>query len=101
MSSEQLTQEQALRLIETRFWEDMSPQQIAEFQLATDRLCMPWAVFQEAVEEALGRPVWTHEFGMNRDGLIRELHGEQPAPSFAEILELIPEEKRIVALVGP
>ena len=26
------------------------------------KLCMPFSIFQEAVEKTLGRPVWTHEF---------------------------------------
>ena len=32
------------------------------FQLYEERLCMPFPLFHKAVEEALGRPVYTHEF---------------------------------------
>lgn len=56
-------------------------------------------MFHEAVEKALGRPVWTHEFGLNWDGLKKELMGEAPAPTMQEIIDLIPEEKRIIVEV--
>lgn len=52
-----------------------------------------------AVEEALGRPVWTHEFGTNFDGIVQELLGEKDAPTLQEIMDLIPAEKRIIVEV--
>jgi len=69
------------------------------FQLFEDRLCMPFAVFHEAMEKALERPVFTHEFALNYDGLCRELLGEQPAPTFEEIMDLIPAEKRVLLVL--
>lgn len=95
-----MTKEQAIALYDSRFWESMSFRERAEFQMTEDLLCMPFEVFHKAMEEALGRPVWTHEFGLNRDGLKAELFGERPAPTMDEILDLIPSEKRIVLLVG-
>lgn len=62
-------------------------------------LCMPFNVAHEAVEKALGRPVYTHEFGLNFAGIKEEFLGERAAPSLSEILELIPEEKRLVVVV--
>lgn len=38
------------------------PQEIVEFQLYEDKLCMPLELYQEAVEKVLGRPVFTHEY---------------------------------------
>ncbi|MHC4864614.1 MAG: DUF7736 domain-containing protein [Planctomycetota bacterium] len=99
---DQITKTQALSLYGSGFWKGMSNKEIAMFQMETERLCMPFDVFHAAIEAALGRPVWTHEFGLNRDGLLQELRGERTAPSFAEILDLIPENKRIlVAAQGP
>ena len=91
-----MTREEALALIEIKFWEKMTPLEIATFQLYENLLCMPFAVFHAAIEEALGRPVWTHEFGLNRDGLKRELAGDAPMPTMDDIINLIPVEKRIV-----
>ncbi len=60
---------------------------------------MPFDVFHKAIEEALGRPVWTHEFGLNWDGLWLELMGEADRPSnLADILALIPEDKRVLVV---
>lgn len=92
----ELTEDQAISLVNSGFWEAMSYRDRAEFQLFARRLCMPFNVFHEALEKALGRPVWTHEMGMNWEGLISELRGEKPAPTMQEILGLIPAEKRII-----
>ena len=94
----QLTREQALAFAENKLWQGMNHRQIAEFQIEQDRLCMPFSVFHEAIEKALGRPVYTHEFGFNREGLRKELYGEKPAPTFEEILDLIPKDKHVLII---
>ena len=94
-----LTKEGAIKLFESKFWEPMSHRDRAMFQIFETRLCMPWDVFHEAVEKSLGRPVFTHEFGMNLEGLRAELLGKKAAPTFEEIVNLIPAEKRILVVV--
>jgi len=95
-----ITKEKAIKLAESGFWERMTAYQIANFQLNTKLLCMPFSVFHKAVEEALGRPVWTHEFGtIGTKGLLKELNGEKSKPSMEEIINLIPEEKRIIVKI--
>lgn len=96
-----MTKEQAIALSESKFWEDMTPRQIAEFQWFEPFLCMPFDVFHKALEETLGRPVWTHEIALDRDGITKELRGEKGPPTFEEIVGLIPEEKRIIVLRTP
>ena len=91
-----LTEEQAILLAKTKFWQQMSHHQRARFQLFESRLCMPFDIFHEAIERALGRPVWTHEFGLNLRGLQEELLGEGHTPTMDEIIALIPEDKRII-----
>lgn len=95
----QLTKEEAIAFYDNKLWEDMDYKQKAIFQMQQDLLCMPFDVFHEAIEKALGRPVYTHEFGFNREGLMKELLGEKDAPTFEEIIGLIPEEKRILVFV--
>ena len=91
-----MDREEAIELAKSGFWEHLSSKEIASFQLFEEKLCMPFEVFHEAIEKALGRPVWTHEFAMNLDGLKMELmHGTQP-PTIQEIMEIVPEEKRII-----
>ena len=64
------------------------------FQMFTPRLCMPFDVFQEAVEKTLGRPVFTHEFAYS--GIKDELLGNKVVPTFDEIVNLIPTDKKVI-----
>ena len=92
----QLTKEQAIAFCTNRCYDNMTYRQIAEFQMEQDRLCVPFDVFHKAMEKTLGRPVFTHEFGLNREGLRKELYGEKEAPTFEEICDMIPKEKLIL-----
>lgn len=82
-------------MYESGAYKTMTAEQIVRFQLFQDRLCMPFDKFHEAIETVLGRSVWTHEFAY-REELTLEYLGEKTAPTFDEIMNLIPEEKRIV-----
>ena len=75
----QFTKEQAIDLYNNGFWEKMSYEKRAKFQIVQDRLCMPFTVFHEAIEKYLGRPVYTHEFGLNREGLMKEVYAKYKA----------------------
>jgi len=96
----EMTKAQARKLIRTEFWKTMTDRQRAEFQLFTERLCMPFDVFHKAVEETLGRPVFTHELALNLEALQAELRGDRDAPTAAEILELVPPDKLIAILTN-
>lgn len=91
-----ITRKQAVQMVASNWWSGMSPRDIAMFQLHEERLCMPLSVFFDALNAALGRGVYTHELALNRDGLKRELLGEDRAPTLDEIIKLIPAEKRVV-----
>ncbi len=92
-----LTKAEAKKLYAEKFWESLTFYERAKFQLVDEpRLCMPFDVFHEAVEKSLRRLVYTHEFGLNLDGLRRELLHIGPKPTLKEIVELIPVEKRII-----
>lgn len=91
----QLTEEQAIELAKTGWWRTKVARDIALFQMQQDRLCMDFSAFHKAVEEALNRPVYTHEFAF-KDRLWLELIRENSAPTFEDIINLIPKEKRIV-----
>jgi hypothetical protein len=91
-----LGKSKAIALSRTGWWQQRTAREIAKFQLFTQELCLPFGEFHKALEEALGRPVFTHELGYNRDGLIQELMGEKDAPTPREIMDLIPEHKRLL-----
>lgn len=93
----QLTEKEAIAFSENKLYEGMTHRQIAEFQMEQDRLCVPFGVFHEAMEKVLGRPVFTHEFAF-RNELRKELFGQKQPPTFEDIVNLIPEEKRILII---
>lgn len=93
-----ITKEEAIALYDAHAWKEWTPRVRAEFQLIEDRLCMPFQVFHESIEEVLGRPVYTHEFATNRQGLIDELlHGGE-APTLTDIVGMLPQDKRIIVV---
>lgn len=94
----QLTREEAIAFGESKVYEGWTDRQIAEFQMEQSKLCVPFDVFHRAIEKALGRPVFTHEFVFNYEELRKELYGEKEPPTFEEIIRLIPEEKRILII---
>ena len=94
----QLTKEQAIAFAESKSYENMSHREIAEFQINQKKLCMPFNIFHEAVEKTIERPVFTHEFGMNTEGIKTEIMKGKEAPSFEDIINLIPKDKLIVAV---
>ena len=93
----QLTQKEAVSVYDSGVWKNWSNEEIVKFQLFQDRLCVDFSRFQEAMQNVLGRPVFTHEFGF-RDDLIKEYLGIKEAPTFEEIINLIPKDKLIIAI---
>lgn len=92
----QLTKDQAMAFYDSGKWKSLSNEQIAKFQMQQDRLCVPFGVFSKALGETLGRPVYTHEFGLNRDGLMQELFLGKEPPTMQDIIDMLPAEKTIV-----
>lgn len=93
--TDQLTKEQAIALHDDECWKDWTHRQRFEFQLHQDCLCMPFNVFHEAAEKALGRSVWTHEFAF-RDDLVKEFYMDKSKPTMKEIIGLLPADKTIL-----
>lgn len=92
---QQLTEKQAIAFAELGEWKNWTSEQIVRFQLFQDLLCVDFSAFHKAMEDVLGRPVFTHEFG-SQGGLKEEYLGTKPAPTMDEIINLIPAEKRMI-----
>jgi hypothetical protein len=92
-----MTREQAIELVQTNWWLTKSDDEIVRFQLFERLLCMDFGRFHQAVEKVLGRPVYTHEFA-DANSLRAEYLGEKKAPTLEEIINLIPEAKRILVV---
>jgi len=94
---EQFTREQAIEIAKSGIWKEWSDEQVVKCQLYQKRLCMDFSRFHEAMEKVLGRPIFTHEFACV--DLIREYEGKKEAPTFKEIMSLIPKEKLMLIKV--
>ena len=94
----QFTTDEAIAFSESGEWESLTARGKAELQMLQDKLCMPFDEFHIAIEMTLGRPVYTHEFGLNHEGLLKELFDGAPPPTLDNIIEMIPEDKRIIVI---
>ncbi len=94
----QLSTEQAIEFAKSEAWKNLTDQQKVAFQLYQEKLCMPFGVFHGAVESALGRPVWTHEF-IGVDKLRDEFEGKCKKPSLEDIISLLPKDREIITVV--
>lgn len=93
-----MTKDEAMAMYESGWWKEKTPREIVAFQLFEPKLCMNFGDFHEAVEQVLGRPVFTHEFGMNLDGLKAEFNGTEPAPTLTEIIDQLPADKTVIVV---
>ncbi|MFQ5771511.1 MAG: hypothetical protein ACE5HX_13315, partial [bacterium] len=53
-------------------WLYTDPLEIAKYQIFEPILMTDFGIFHKGIEQLLGRPVWTHEFGLNTEGLKAE-----------------------------
>lgn len=95
-----LTKEQAIDLYNSGWWKDLSAHDIVMFQLFEEKmiLCLPFRKFHKAIEEVLKRPVYIYEFRLNIEELRKEFFRDKPAPTFQEIINILPKEKRILII---
>lgn len=94
----QLSREEAIAFAQAKTYKTWTPEQIVAFQLNQELLCMDFGDFHEAVEKALGRPVWTHEFAKS-ELLKLELLKIRKKPNLEEIFSQIPKEKLLFVVV--
>lgn len=94
-AKKQLTRKQAIAMANSDVWKEWTAEQVVRFQLFQKRLCMDFSHYQKCMQDVLGRPVWTHEFAF-RDELVKEYLGVKESPSFEDICNLIPKEKRLI-----
>ncbi len=91
----QMTKDQAITLFNSDKWKNWTDEQIVALQLFQDKLCISWTRFHQAIESALGRSVYSHEFG-SKGGLRDEYLKKKKAPTLTEIIDQLPKEKLII-----
>lgn len=64
--------EQMERFGNNHWWTSKDKKVLGYYQLMNSILLVPFDKFHEALEFLLGRPVWTHEMGLNYEGLKAE-----------------------------
>jgi hypothetical protein len=94
----EMTREEAIRFGEEGVWKKLTPVERAWMQLYQTRICMPLDVIYDAMQALFGRPVYSHEMWLDAMASLRKEAVEHRHISFAEVLEKIPTEKRIVVL---
>lgn len=94
-AEKQLTTEQAIAMADSGVWKEWTAEQVVGFQLFQENLCMDFNHFHKCVQEVFGRRVFTHEFAFH-DELVKEYLGAKETPTFEDIINLIPKEKRLV-----
>jgi hypothetical protein len=94
----EISSEEAIRIYDSGIWKEWDDITKVNMMMYGRKLCMPFDEFHAAIERVLGRPVFTHEFGFNEEGIFRELEGKQPAPTLEEIINMIPTDKRIIVV---
>ena len=57
-----MTKEEAIALAKSEWWKEYPEKDVALAQLKQPKLCIPFGEFQEIVNKAIGRGVFTHEF---------------------------------------
>jgi len=99
-ADKQVTKDEAIEIAESGIWNEWSDEVLFCFGMFQQRLSFDFSKFHEATEKVLGRPVWTHEFAY-RDLLIAQWLKKKPQASFSDVINLIPEEKRICVELLP
>lgn len=74
-------------------------ERMAEMEALGGPVEVPFSKMHARIEALVGRPVWTHEMGLNWDGLVREAAWNTDRPTMEEIVDLIPAEKRVVVVM--
>lgn len=92
--SSPMQKDKAVQLFKSGWWLKTGMAKAAWLQLNQDKLCMSFSKFHESIEFLLARPVWTHEFAYPKNLVDEVLTGK--SPSFQEIFDLIPAEKRLI-----
>lgn len=64
--------EQMEKFADNRWWTSEDKRVLGYYQLMNPILLVSFDKFHEALEFLLGRPVWTHEMGLNYEGLKAE-----------------------------
>jgi len=81
------------------WWESNDPEVIFLGQIKEEVLLMEFDKFHKAAEEALGRPVYTHEFA-NTEELLDEFFGKTPKATMENIMSKLERYGKPIIAIG-
>jgi len=90
-----MTKSEAIAKYDSKWWESATTKEIVDVQLYEQFLCCPFDVFHKAMGEALGRPVFTHEFA-GQKALQEEYEGKREYDGILDSLERVAPGKSVV-----
>jgi hypothetical protein len=94
----EISSDDAITFARLKWWLGLDPRAVFEAQINQSLLCMDFSAFHKATEDALGRPVWSHEFACP-DALIEEFKGQcEKGNAFGEAMKLIGTGKTIAVV---
>ena len=85
-----MTKEEAIKIYETGWWEEIDLKIVVSFQLLSDRICMDFDDFLTGLNEVLGRVVNVHEL-YTKTKLLDEIYGIGNHPTHEELIKQIPK----------
>lgn len=94
---DEMSKETAVAIHDSGAWRKLGIVERAKLQLQQPRLCMPFSEFHKAVEQSIGRPVWTHEF-IEPKSLLAEIEPCNKRATLADVLGKLPTDKTVVCV---
>ena len=81
----------------------MTPdERVAELRLLLGPLEIDFPLVHERIEELVGRPVWTHEFGLRSQEEFEEMTRQRTCerPDLVDIVSLVPPNKETIIVTA-
>lgn len=91
--------EEAKAKYKEAWWNSDDPKVLFLGQIQEDILLMDFSKFHKAAEQALGRPVWTHEFAEPKE-LLDEYYKERPKATMEDVLDKIRRYEKPIIVIG-
>ena len=91
--------EQAKAKYKEAWWKSDKPEVLFLGQIQEPTLLMEFSKFHKVTEQALGRPVWTHEFAEPEE-LLDEYYKERPKATMTDVFDKLARYKKPAILVG-
>ena len=91
--------EEAKAKYKEAWWDSDDPKVLFLGQIQEPILLIDFDKFHKAAEQALGRPVWTHEFAESEE-LLDEFYKERPKATMKDVFDKLARYEKPVIVMG-